>query len=445
MQNHSSGIRILLLALAGNLSGACGAGPVTAATPVPAGGPAGYAASLERAAGRASLDYSREEYWACSGREGDRCHRDYPMARRLTDGTETDFVLRPAVAPTVDCFYIYPTVDFNVLQSANHDDMTNVRLPARTVTTQAGPFSAACRVFAPYYRQGTFGAYAEAPETGAFYFRRAFADVAAAFEYYLATWNQGRPLVIIGHSQGAQMASYLLHGYFDGDRFVTAIAGSRRSRELRERLVLALPIGFGVFTPRGARVGGSFSDLPLCDAGDEWGCVIHFRSYPEGFAFDGGWGRGADAVLAAEGLLHREMDRDGDEIACINPAVGAPVDATQATDGAGAPVDAGALRLAAATYLVDLFSFLHAGPRTDPAAQHLPGRYTTACRNDPLGGPHLAVGLHAPPGGDLRGDPLDLDGMLANSGLGLHLYDFQIAQGDLIEQIRRRSRGRKTP
>ena len=31
----------------------------------------------------------------------------------------------------------------------------------------------------------------------------AYADVQDAFAYYMAHWNQGRPFVLMGHSQGS--------------------------------------------------------------------------------------------------------------------------------------------------------------------------------------------------------------------------------------------------
>lgn len=397
-----------------------------------------YAHRLARRMNVLPFDYSDPSLWACWGEPGDACTHTYHFADVGTGGVVTPLVLHPAADTKVDCFFIYPTLDFNIFQGSNHENMASVELPRRVVETMVGPFSEVCRVFAPYYRQGTFGAYMTNVREGADRFRRAFLDVAAAFEWYLEHWNAGRAIVILGHSQGAQMASYLLHAYFDGDVPVTKIAGSQRSRQLRERLIVGLPIGFSVFAPRGKRVGGSFSDLPLCESLQETGCIIHYRSYPEGFQFEEAWGRGADDELAAEGFLYRAADRLQDELACVNPAMGSPVPPDWVRDADGFPILPAEVRTIEGAYFVGVTAILKVGPRTEPANQAYRRRYTATCRYDArMGGNYLAIGLLAAPGED-RADPLALAGSLAQSGFGLHIYDFNLAQRDLIEQVRRR-------
>jgi hypothetical protein len=44
-----------------------------------------------------------------------------------------------------------------------------------------------------------------------------------------------------------------------------------------------------------------------------------------------------------------------------------------------------------------------------------------------------------PEAGDVRKSPVDLGALLFKSQLGLHLLDFQFAQGDLIELVRERA------
>lgn len=387
------------------------------------------------------VDYDRPDRWACRGEADDFCHMDYAMTRLDVDGSRGTTTLSPDFDAPVDCFFIYPTLNFNIFQAANHEDLDKVSLPNRVVTSQAGPFSSVCRMFAPYYRQGTFGAYATQPiEEGAWRFRNAFVDIAHAFEHYLQHWNDGRPLVIMGHSQGAQMASYLLHSYFDGEKQVTTIPGSETSSMLRERLVAALPIGFNVFVPRDERVGGAFSDIPLCAEVDETGCAIHYRTYPEGFTFTSTWSRGVDNILAEQGFLHRSFDPERDETACVNPAVGPAVPVNQVADAFGNPVSSGDIRRVEGTYLIDLIAALATGERMTPQQSHLPARYTAACRHDENGGNYLAIGLYSSQEvPEQRGDPLWMHGPIASGPLGLHLQDFTVPMADLIEQVRRKS------
>ncbi len=398
-----------------------------------------YAEKLAARIGFETLDYDDEAHWACRGVPGDVCTRGYPMARVDTDGTEVPRTVELHANPPVDCFFIYPTMDWQPFFAANHSDFEELDLVKGDIDTQAGPFSAACRVFAPFYRQGNIGAYATDPENGVFYFRRAFADVAAAFEHYLRHWNAGRPVVIFGHSQGSMHATFLLHAYFDGNRVVTDIPGSASTAELRDRLVAAMPIGGLFFVEQGKRAGGSLQDIPLCAAHEETGCVITYRSYPEGFTHATPLVRGAAELLNEEGFSFAAFEPDRHAYACVNPAVGPAVPVDRVTDGRGMAVPPGDVRLLEGTWLVGLFGEIQFGVDGKPAPRDFPRRYTAACREDDLAGGYLAVGLHAPPGGDPRGDPMDIDGVVAHAALGLHLWDINLAQGDLVDQVRVKS------
>ena len=109
-----------------------------------------------------------------------------------------------------DVFYIYPTLfgDKNYPLMRWHD---NPKLKAKTIgfaRAQTGIFGGNVRRFAPYVRQLEYGhcreilgaardgRYAEGLEPGA-------ADTKAAFLYYLENFNNGRPYILFGHSQGS--------------------------------------------------------------------------------------------------------------------------------------------------------------------------------------------------------------------------------------------------
>lgn len=393
-------------------------------------------------------DYADPAHWACLGAaEPGVCAGPFPMAAILTDGTVDLRPWTPDPAPALDCFYIYPTMNWSP-GIGNHMDLGRVDLQAGVVRTQAAPFSEVCRVYAPYYRQAILGTYLAGDQPAAVdAFRLAFLDVAAAFEHYLAHWNEGRPLVILGHSQGAQMASYLLHLYFDGEAGPILQDGRRHEPDpLRERLVVAMPIGFNVYTRSGESVGGSFAELPLCREPGQTGCVIHYRSYPEGFVGIAGSADGAaDRALAADGWLHEPFDEGRHRLACVNPATGR----LQAGERILNPLrgtrldpepDSGVLE---GTWLWGPFNNMQSAWQTDPGEQWFPRRYTATCRGGNLSGGWLAIGLLEGAVPDDRGDPVAAG--LAAGGLGLHVHDFSLAAGDLVAQIRRRAAAWEVP
>lgn len=387
--------------------------------------------------GVAPLDYSNMDLWACSSeRSDDVCDKDYSALTVEADGSQTNEVYSPATDPGIDCFYIYPTMDWSP-NPGNHEDLKDVLMPLSVIEAQAGRFSEVCRVFAPFYRQATLGSYLAESSVAEGIFKKAFLDVATSFEYYLRHWNNGRRMVIMGHSQGAQMASYLLHRYFDGFATVTSIKGSERTDELRARLVVALPIGFNVFTPRDGVKGGTFNDIPLCTSPEETGCVIHYRSYSEGTDFSNlpsALGSAVDNIFAEQGFVNRPFNPEIDVIACVNPSLTPLPEGENGYDRNGNEIQDGDIRLLKGTYLYGMFSGLLANFGSANIPKHIPGRYTATCR-EYKSSRYLAIGLHEIPGvEDLRGDPINIKS--GDVFLGLHLYDYTLALGDLIEQVR---------
>lgn len=397
---------------------------------------------LSSSLNRAPLNYADLQNWACtSALDDDSCNTNEASA--VVDA-KLGVTFRDFPEPSgqqVDCFYIYPTVNPGILIGNVDENYTAV--PNVIIQTQAARFAQTCRVFAPYYRQAMGGSYITGEEPSQVAFKRAYLDVAAAFEYYLRNWNNGRPVIIMGHSQGAQHASYLLHLYFDGtDKQVTDIEGSKTAGELRSRLVAALPIGFNVYTREGETTGGSFEALPVCQNIDETGCVISYRTYAERMQFGPSWAFAVlvDKALAEEGFLHTPYLTADHELACVNPGLNSVSFPNRAHDIFGLPVADGDVRRLSGTYLPYSFNATTASFASGRDYVAFPDRYTATCRTDFMGDKYLAIGFYEPPfpDMDLRGDPYAIRVQVAVP-LGLHLMDFNLALDDLVEHVRRKS------
>jgi hypothetical protein len=303
----------------------------------------------------------------------------------------------PAAEPAADCFYVYPTVDDDP-RPGNHTDFID-RTPMRRVTlAQAGRFQEACRLYVPLYRQITAGTYAASPWSLDQRLEVAFSDVADAFAHYLGQHNRGRPIVLLGHSQGAYMVVQLLRRFFDRDPI------------LRPRLLAGLPIGGRVEVPPGERVGGTFARLPLCSDPDELGCIVAFRAYRDGVDVAG------DAHGPPLGL----------ETACVNPSALVPSER--------APLS-GSLFPAAPP----AWSALRAQDGVGTPFVLLRGFYSARCVPGAARYTHLAISETQAPG-DRRNAPLDLrDPRFEGTTLGLHGVEMALVQGDLIALVRRKA------
>ena len=135
----------------------------------------------------------------------------------------------------VDVFYVYPTIYFEA--SPWNMDVFNQALRADVqglLKAQAGVYSGAANLFAPYYRQVSFAALDPNEDmTRNSYFRIGADDVHRAFDYYLNFFNQGRPFILAAHSQGSVVLLDLLRSRF-------------KAPALQKKLVAAYLLGYSV-------------------------------------------------------------------------------------------------------------------------------------------------------------------------------------------------------
>ncbi|MGH9114223.1 MAG: DUF3089 domain-containing protein [Acidimicrobiales bacterium] len=200
-----------------------------------------------------------------------------------------------------DCFYVYPTVS---TQPSDNSDL-RVEAPEKAVAeAQASRFSQVCRVWAPMYRQRTVSSLLKGLGADPSADTAAYGSLLSAWRDYLAHDNDGRPIVFIGHSQGAAMLIRLISSQVDP------------SPSLRARMVAAILAGGNVTVPSGKTTGATFGHLPLCTAAGQSGCVIAYSSFPTQPPPDSEFGRPGQGVSLQSG----QTATAGVEVACVNPA-----------------------------------------------------------------------------------------------------------------------------
>jgi hypothetical protein len=171
--------------------------------------------------------------------------------------------LGAAAEPEADVFYLHPTSYLGRGWNAPLDDASvNAATDRGATRIQASAFQGCCRVFAPRYRQANMTAFTAPSADGARAIALAGDDAVAAFRFYLAHWNGGRPFLVAAHSQGSILAPRVLEE-------IVAAPG------VRERLVAAYLIGSALGEAEAAAL------LPACDAPAQTGCIVAFNARSE--------------------------------------------------------------------------------------------------------------------------------------------------------------------
>jgi|SRR5690606_26916283 len=359
---------------------------------------------LGASAAQAEIDYSDKDNWLCRPDNPRFCDTDMTTTVVQADGsTHREDWQRNDNAP-IDCFYVYPTVSRDATANS---DMEAGPEEINVIRAQFARFGSQCRVFAPIYRQitltalrgGLSGDNSLRPDR-----EMGYRDVLNAWNYYLEHHNNGRGVVLIGHSQGSGVLSRLIPTEIEG-------------KPVQDRIISAMIIGSNVMVPEGKKVGGTFKKMPLCESTDQLGCVVAYATYraelpPPSNALFGRNGRGSVA-------------------ACTNPA--------QLAKGSNE------LHAYLSNTIVEGVSSEEPpawveGKRIDTPFVSVPGLLSAECVNQ-NGFSYLALSVHGDPADprtdDIVGDVV-ADGEV-NTSWGLHLIDVGLAMGDLVSIVAKQS------
>lgn len=343
----------------------------------------------------AAPDYALGESWVCRPGRQDACAIDM-SAEIVGPGRSRPLPAPRRAEPKIDCFYLYPTISE---ASSINAPIALTEAEKRVVRLQLAQLGSVCRLYAPLYRQLTLEdmkrrAAGQPTPLGSGPLTEA--DVAAAFKYYLEHDNQGRGLVLIGHSQGSVLLEPLIAALIDG-------------RPLQDRLVSAILPGSFVLAPRGADVGGTFKAISACRGAGQTGCVVVFNSFH------------------APGPPKDFPSRFGDQQAlCTNPA------ALAGGRGRLKPFLAANGEMIIPPFGVQgpMWKALGAKAGTPYFRPETP--LYAECRDDDRG-IYLSVFESDSDAWNLGGDWVQND--IPQPGMGLHLIDLELTMGNLIEVV----------
>jgi len=163
-----------------------------------------------------------------------------------------------------DVFLICPTVDMeDEWNMSLSDEETNASFRG-ALNMERGIYEDSARLYAPYYRQAAMKVYGLEESEREPYLETAYADVSAAFSYYLEHYNEGRPIILAGFSQGADMCYRLMMEYFD-------------DRELEDQLVAVYAIGWALTDDMTAE----YPQLKAAAGETDTGVVVSFECEAE--------------------------------------------------------------------------------------------------------------------------------------------------------------------
>ena len=179
--------------------------------------------------------------------------------------SQLDFV-KPENNPyDVDVFYIHPTITTSRKNSAWNGDVIDENYRQATLNTaikyQCSAWYGLGRTFAPFYRDAHIRSFQEQfkPVGGDDALRSAYEDIKAAFKHYLKHENNGRPIVLVSHSQGTLHAGQLLKDFFE-------------DQPLQKQLVAAYLVGIAIKSEY-------FQNIPFMTSPAETGGFVTWNTY----------------------------------------------------------------------------------------------------------------------------------------------------------------------
>ena len=168
----------------------------------------------------------------------------------------------------VDVFYLYPTSFQKINESDPNiceiDNPMMLKYSKLAFARQATAFETVGNIYAPYYRQvdAIYRSTLPIEEQDKLVAGIPKSDVFAAFDYYIKNYNNGRPFILAGHSQGSNLLVYLLSEYM------------KEHPKVYDRMIAAYVIGYSVTEDYLAKN----PHLKFAEGPDDTGVIISYNT-----------------------------------------------------------------------------------------------------------------------------------------------------------------------
>lgn len=159
----------------------------------------------------------------------------------------------------VDLFLVCPTVDTLDEENMSLENEVMKKYFEGALNMERGIYEDSARMYAPYYRQAAMNSYTQEAAERDRRLEFGYRDVSDAFAYYLEHENNGRPIILAGFSQGADMCYRLMGEYFG-------------KKEMQEKLVACYAIGWACTD----ELMQKYPQIVPAESADDLGVVISF-------------------------------------------------------------------------------------------------------------------------------------------------------------------------
>lgn len=221
--------------------------------------------------------------------------------------------VEPKQDRTVAVFFIHPTSYLDrAAWNAPLDDKASRDLAETFIKGQASVFNGVGEIWAPRYRQATFGSFLTTQVESQQALDAAYRDVELAFDRFVASIPADQPIILAGHSQGALHLTHLLRD---------KVAG----KPIASRIVAAYVVGWPISIDHDLAALG----LPACARAEQARCILSWQSYAE----PADMSAVTDAYAATTGFDGKL--RGTSAILCTNPITGTVNGAATADQNTG--------------------------------------------------------------------------------------------------------------